>query len=468
MTEGRLDASKSGPNPSPPSRPRAFLIAPLSAATAQEDKATYLTVRDALDAAAIEAGVDLIASDDFEPGIVVEQIKREIASASVVIAVCTGRNPNVFYELGLAETRGYLPILVARSEAHLPFDWKHWRCIMYEDERALSTLAQRVAKSIKAALAAQTQTPPDRPGTAERVSEAKGLLLSHDERGYRLALKESIRGALANLDAAAIEHWDEPNDAGYNALAPARHDSASAVLRLLTPVVSIAPERLADACRLVTDEGAVKLRNPGHGRSPWEHIRFAWQYLVLRTLVAAALIDREPAALGTLLQSLKAPQDSDGYPLMLSDRFTWSESYAGNAWTAFQDFFGLVESERSLLAGLETSERTPVQIASGADVVTGLARCVKEDRDVPIAQRPLPAAGYPHIYPSFTHFDPWESVWAARLVSSDDDFARALGVDSAAILTDVAQRWFPLLAKRGDKTERFLMLRWEEYLGYAQ
>lgn len=449
------------------SQPRAFLITPLSPATALEDEERYRAVRKALEEAAAQAGVQLFTSADiFEPGVVIEQIKRAISAASVVLAVCTGRNANVFYELGLAETRGHLPILIARSKEDLPFDVQHWRTVMYDDDAALSNLAGDVAKFITSALESQTSAE-----TSDPLAQGDGvrkMLLAGDKRAYLLRLKEFIRDALRLLDGAAKEHWNEVGETGYEALTPARRGAAAGVLRVLIPVVEIAPEWLTDSLSLVTDAGAEKLRNSEGGTSPWEHVRSSWQYLVLRTLVAAALMDRQPAALGTLLQSLSAPKDSDGYPLMLSGRFTWSRSYAGNAWTAFQDFLGLLESERSLLAGLGTRERSPVQIASGADVVTGLARCVKEDSDVDIPRRPVPAAAHPHIYPAFTHFDPWESLWAARLVSSDDDFAQALGVDSAAILTDVAQRWFPLLAKRGDFTQRFLMLGWEEYLGYDQ
>jgi hypothetical protein len=41
------------------------------------------------------------------------------------------RNPNVFYELGLAHAIGKPAILVAKTEEDIPFDLRHVRVIVY-------------------------------------------------------------------------------------------------------------------------------------------------------------------------------------------------------------------------------------------------------------------------------------------------------------------------------------------------
>ena len=41
------------------------------------------------------------------------------------IADCTGRNPNVFYELGIAPLLGQSVEIVAQAEADIPFDIRH-------------------------------------------------------------------------------------------------------------------------------------------------------------------------------------------------------------------------------------------------------------------------------------------------------------------------------------------------------
>jgi len=66
-----------------------------------------------------------------------------------VIAICTGKNANVFYELGLAEAAGHRPILVAPDARHLPFDKAHCRCHMYGGKRLTTkNLRARLVKAI--------------------------------------------------------------------------------------------------------------------------------------------------------------------------------------------------------------------------------------------------------------------------------------------------------------------------------
>ena len=44
----------------------------------------------------------------------------------------TDRNPNVFYETGVAHTVGKEVILITQSMNDVPFDLKHLRCIVYD------------------------------------------------------------------------------------------------------------------------------------------------------------------------------------------------------------------------------------------------------------------------------------------------------------------------------------------------
>ena len=67
------------------------------------------------------------------PGIIFEDIKREITEAKVVIAEITAPNQNVFYELGYAHALNKPTILLARRGQELPFDIRSYRVIFYED-----------------------------------------------------------------------------------------------------------------------------------------------------------------------------------------------------------------------------------------------------------------------------------------------------------------------------------------------
>jgi hypothetical protein len=108
---------------------RGFLITPFSAETAGgEDTTVFTSVQEAIRAAAEETGLDLRRADGiFAAGVVIQQVRGEIEQADVVLAICSGRNANVFYELGLAEAAGKPQILIAASKVDLPFDVGHLR-----------------------------------------------------------------------------------------------------------------------------------------------------------------------------------------------------------------------------------------------------------------------------------------------------------------------------------------------------
>jgi hypothetical protein len=61
-----------------------------------------------------------------------EKIRRSIQKADVVLADCTGKNPNVFYELGLAHAFDKKVILLTRDPVDsIPSDLRHFDFITY-------------------------------------------------------------------------------------------------------------------------------------------------------------------------------------------------------------------------------------------------------------------------------------------------------------------------------------------------
>lgn len=73
------------------------------------------------------------ADDDFFGAhAIVSDIWDAIYNSKVVIADCTGRNPNVFYEIGIAHTIGRPTILISQTIEDVPFDLRYLRCIIYE------------------------------------------------------------------------------------------------------------------------------------------------------------------------------------------------------------------------------------------------------------------------------------------------------------------------------------------------
>jgi hypothetical protein len=62
---------------------------------------------------------------------ILDRIFNQISKADVVVADMTGRNPNVFYEVGYAHALGKLVILLTQNTDDIPFDLKHRQHTVY-------------------------------------------------------------------------------------------------------------------------------------------------------------------------------------------------------------------------------------------------------------------------------------------------------------------------------------------------
>lgn len=72
------------------------------------------------------------ADEFFGSRSIVQDIWSAIYYARFVVADCSGRNPNVFYELGLAHAVGTPAILITNDVSDIPFDIGHIRSIEYQ------------------------------------------------------------------------------------------------------------------------------------------------------------------------------------------------------------------------------------------------------------------------------------------------------------------------------------------------
>lgn len=93
-------------------------------------------------------------ADIFGTGKIIDQIWSGINAAKVLVAELTSRNPNVFYELGLAHALRKPVVLVSSNEADVPFDLQHIRVIYYDvnDPFWGTKLIEKVAENILSAL----------------------------------------------------------------------------------------------------------------------------------------------------------------------------------------------------------------------------------------------------------------------------------------------------------------------------
>ncbi len=62
---------------------------------------------------------------------ILERIYRQIDAADFIIADMTGKNPNVFYEVGYAHAKEKICTLITQEANDIPFDLKHHRHLVY-------------------------------------------------------------------------------------------------------------------------------------------------------------------------------------------------------------------------------------------------------------------------------------------------------------------------------------------------
>ncbi len=100
-----------------------------------------------------KAGLKPVRADDeiFATGKIIDQVWSGITAAKVLVAELTGRNPNVFYELGLAHALNKPVVLVSSNQ----FDLQHIRVIYYDmrdpfwGEKLIAKVSENIVSALK-------------------------------------------------------------------------------------------------------------------------------------------------------------------------------------------------------------------------------------------------------------------------------------------------------------------------------
>lgn len=119
--------------------------------------AGFNSVYEAIKSAAVASGASCSRADDMwiHPAIM-QTIVSIICRADIVIADCSGRNPNVFYEAGIAHTLGKDVILLAQNINDVPFDLRALAILLYlPNGEGLSRLTADLTARITAVRAAR-------------------------------------------------------------------------------------------------------------------------------------------------------------------------------------------------------------------------------------------------------------------------------------------------------------------------
>jgi len=133
---------------------RCFVISPIgpegSAVREHADDVFDYIIQPAM----AECGIAAFRSDHLqEPGKITEQMFREILNDDLSIAILTGHNPNVFYELAVAHAAGRPVIVLLQKGESLPFDIGDIRCVQYDlKPRSLfeKTYVQQIVAHVRA------------------------------------------------------------------------------------------------------------------------------------------------------------------------------------------------------------------------------------------------------------------------------------------------------------------------------
>jgi hypothetical protein len=89
-------------------------------------------VYETIKAASASCGLTCLRADDiWDDSTVIQDVFGLIFRSYIVVCDFTGRNPNVFYEAGIAHTLGKHVIPITQSADDIPFDLRHHRYALY-------------------------------------------------------------------------------------------------------------------------------------------------------------------------------------------------------------------------------------------------------------------------------------------------------------------------------------------------
>jgi hypothetical protein len=164
--------------------------------------------------------------DHIESHSIMSDVWNSINAASVIVADCSHRNPNVFYEIGVSHTLGKNVILIAQEKTDIPFDIRHLRHILYQKTPdGLAAFDVRLTDAIAAASGRQRRS-----GQSQAVDV--GLMTA----GFSKTARERL-DLSSNVIESAISSMANPS--GYAEQTPA----SGIALRVYRPDIRLVLER---------------------------------------------------------------------------------------------------------------------------------------------------------------------------------------------------------------------------------
>lgn len=162
------------------------------------------------------AGLEPHRADDlFRPSTIVTDIWVYTKKARLILADLSGKNPNVFYELGLAHALAKPAILVTESMEDVPFDLRALRVLVYDKnapdwgdilgakvEAAIREVLQAPAESVLPAFL-DTKGSGPKPTLTPQEKEIVELRQKVDLLEDAVRMPDRIRGRVDDIGPAA-------------------------------------------------------------------------------------------------------------------------------------------------------------------------------------------------------------------------------------------------------------------------
>ena len=121
-----------------------FVISPIGPDDSEIREHSDLVLKEIIQPAVTECGLSAQRSDEWnKSGRITDQMFEAILQKDFCIAVLTGSNPNVFYELGVAQAAGKAVIMLMEEGVKLPFDIQDFRTISYSLDPAKQDAARK-------------------------------------------------------------------------------------------------------------------------------------------------------------------------------------------------------------------------------------------------------------------------------------------------------------------------------------
>jgi hypothetical protein len=141
-----------------------FVISPIGADRSETRKHADTVFKYIIKPATDQCGMTAYRSDHLrKPGRITHEMHSHILNDDICIALLTGRNPNVYYELAVAQSAARPVVLLIRKGEEIPFDIKDFRYVEY-DFKDKKRYAQQLAEFIRSIAAEDWKVPCPIPG----------------------------------------------------------------------------------------------------------------------------------------------------------------------------------------------------------------------------------------------------------------------------------------------------------------